>query len=165
MHFNLCIRVVVVIMSIFFHLPSLNAEQSENTNLTPAEITELTSYISKEKAAKEPLSWKKEGDWFQSVIIFNGEKITFGYFPASGESKISLWWRKNGTSGRNTLWTSAGKSDGTVHSGVDPEKKKVALLYSSNPEYQGEQHRAYWQAELNKRLRAGLAYYRQVAKK
>ena len=163
--------VAVLALAIFTHPFNAKAEQSGNNNqLTPAEVTELESYVTREKHGREPASWKMvdtqlpyETKWFQSVIVTGGEKITFAYFPAKGDGKamFSLWWRKNGTTGNNTLWCSGVEPDGKTNGGIDPKHEKEAIFEEELADHRrGYEYADFWQTEMTKRLRAALAYYR-----
>ncbi len=164
------IGVVALVLAIIFHLqPAQAAEQSGSNKLQPEELKELISYVTKEKVGHKPTSWKKDPGlggtvWYQSVIITGGEKITLAFFPATENLRqvFTLWWRKNGSTGQDSLFSGGVKPDGTTNGGVDPKKEKVALLDGDyGMRVYGLEYADYWQKETDRRLRAALDYFRK----
>ena len=170
--------IVALIIAILAFAPifSINAEEgvTKTQTSTNTPVQELISYITKQNKGKEPLLWERElpdpkdkysSEFYQAVVLFKGERITVCYFPPNTDGRlsfVSFWWRKNGTAGNSTMWTSAVGLDGITHGGSDPEDKKNSSLDPDRPiERQvGVEFRQYWQGECNRIIQSLLNYYR-----
>ncbi len=160
--------VVAVLMAIFTHLQPAKA-QSGNTNnqMTAEEVSSLIAFVTKEKIGKKPLSSRSYpsigdgGNWFEVVVETNGEKITLAYYRPKEDDKaksiFSIWWRKSGTKGRNSLYTGSIENNGKISAGIAPSKENAMILDATPP--LGAEYQEHWQTEATKRYRNALLYF------
>ncbi len=156
------VRPLLALIILFLSAPVF---ADESTTITTAGVSEIVQFMTKAKSGKGPLLWKKEktssGDWYQSVIVTGGERITLAYFPNQdkpAESSLSVWWRKEGTKTSDTCSGSALKVDtAVVHFGAGPKKQEKLFRSDYNPT--GLENAEYWQVETGKRLVAVLEYF------
>lgn len=100
------------------------------------------------------------------VSVSKGLRYTFeSFIPVHGKTSLSVWVRRNGTWGQDTLVSFSDEGlDGNVDFGISgpttatDEQRKFFLVGDPPAGWptRGEQYRAYWQARYDEALRAVL---------
>lgn len=108
----------------------------------------------------------REGN--QIVFVHKGMRYTFwdsGERTKADEPNsawLSVWVRKDGTSGQETMDTFSDHGfDGVVDFGIDGPKKKIFRSgVDGSSAKEGFEHQAFWQERYDAAIRAGVEYLR-----
>lgn len=140
--------------------------------ITAKDIQRVASYVQVHRYPRRLLLWEAypDGGW-QSVFVYEGHRYTI--FVAGVKEFVSFWVRKEGTTGQSGMVTFSDMNrDGKVDFGIAAAArdtsaagyKKVKYFRSNddplkelNPEF-----RNYWQAQLNRAVRAALLFYKKT---